>query len=61
MIGPALYGSMERFLSDSIFHEYIKGQKVLDCLEHNASKNINWFPHLSIEEARALREYMSVP
>ena len=58
--GPALYGAAEIFPSDSIFHEYIKGQKVLDSLAHNASKNINSFPNLSFEDAKALRTYIGV-
>lgn len=60
MTGPALYGSMKKFPSDSIFHEFIKGQKVFDSLEHNSSKRINSFPNLSYEEASALREYIGV-
>ncbi len=58
--GPALYESMNKFHSDSIFHAFIKGQKVLDSLEHNASTRANPFPHLSYKEARALKAYIQI-
>lgn len=58
--GPALYESMKKFPSDSIFHAFIKGQKVLDSLEHNVSTRANPFPHLSYKEASALKAYIQI-
>jgi hypothetical protein len=58
--GPALLGSVKKFPSDSIFLNYMRGEKVLDTLAHNSSTRANIFLNLNYEEIRALRAYLDV-